>query len=68
MNYQKADPITLNDNFIKGFIGHKNLQMTRHYADHNNLDEDTFGHDDQARSAIDKAIQIETTDSWKVVN
>ena len=68
MNYQKADPITLNDNFIKGFIGHKNLKMTRHYADHNNLDEETLGHDDQARSAIDKAIQIETTDSWKVVN
>jgi integrase len=64
MNQQKADPVILNDNFIKDYIGHTNIKMTRHYADHNNLDEETVGHLDKERAAIDNALRINTSDSW----
>lgn len=68
MNHQQADPVILNDNFIKTFIGHTNIKMTKHYADHNNLDEEALGQSDRERTALDKAIRINTTDEWKELN
>ena len=42
--------------------------MTKHYADHNNLDEEALGQSDRERTALDKAIRINTTDEWKELN
>ena len=64
LNHQQADPVVLNDNFIKGYPGHKDIKITRGiYGDHNNLDQ-TSEQLTKERAAIDKALQINTSDSW----
>ena len=68
LNHQQADPIVLNDNFIKGYIGHLDIKTTKTiYGDHNDLD-NTSEQFDKQRSAVDNAIGIKTTDGWKELN
>tara|TARA_Y100000296_G_C5162236_1_gene252508 strand:+ start:684 stop:1991 length:1308 start_codon:yes stop_codon:yes gene_type:complete len=64
LNHQQADPVVLNDNFIKGYIGHKDIKITRGiYGDHNNLDQ-TSEQLNKERAAIDNALQINTSNNW----
>ena len=64
LNHQHADPVVLNDNFIKGYPGHKDIKLTRGiYGDHNNLDQ-TSEQLIKERAAVDNALQIKTSDDW----
>ena len=64
LNHQHADPIVLNDNFIKGYPGHTGIKLTRGiYDDHNNLDQ-TSEQLTKERAALDNALQIKTSDNW----
>ena len=64
LNHQQADPVVLNDNFIKGYPGHTDIKLTRGiYDDYNNLDQ-TSEQLTKERAALDNALQIKTSDNW----
>ena len=58
-NEQAVNPQIFNDNFIKGYIRHKDIKTTKLiYGYHDNLDEtNTFG--EKQRVGLDKAFRIE---------
>ena len=57
LNAQASNP-TLDDNFIKNYIGHQQIKTTREiYGDHNNLNT-TNEHEQQQQDSLAKAIPI----------
>ena len=58
-NEQKVNPLIFNDNFIKGYVRHKDAKTTKLiYGNHDNLDESNSFREEQ-RGGLDKAFRIE---------
>ena len=56
---QAKNPAIFNDNFIKGYIRHKDVKLTKgRYGNHYNLDESDTLLEEQ-RKGLDKAFQLE---------
>ena len=58
-NEQARNPLIFNDNFVKGYVRHKDVKLTKGlYGNHNNLDESNSFREEQ-RSGLDKAFRLE---------
>ena len=58
-NEQASNPLIFNDNFVKGYVRHKDVKLTKGlYGNHNNLDESNSFREEQ-RSGLDKAFRLE---------
>ena len=56
LDNQHAFPV-LTDNFVKGYIGHKDIRMTRWYGDHNDRNT-TRPYEEKQKEALKKSIPI----------
>ena len=56
MDNQHRFPV-LTDNVITGYIGHSDIKMTKHYADHKDLNT-TKEHEEKIQEALKGSIPI----------
>ena len=56
MENQNNFPV-LTDNVVKGYIGHKDIKMTRHYGNHNDLNT-SKEHEEKIQEALKGSIPI----------